>query len=171
MIFLCRMFQARPPDYPSAMLSYRRPVSFHKHWEIDPLKVYQDYFLPSDQRLAGLKEELWNDSAAVGRSEIFKCLRSSYKLVFYLSSSYKTVLYLEFQWQAFLQRQACLLSKFQLQACLFIWVLVKVCSYVSVTCLSCIWVLLLHLLFLFNTLSILVKNVKIKCLSELSTLV
>eukprot|EP00090_Calanus_glacialis_P021613 TRINITY_DN3334_c0_g1_i1.p1 TRINITY_DN3334_c0_g1~~TRINITY_DN3334_c0_g1_i1.p1 ORF type:complete len:487 (-),score=162.14 TRINITY_DN3334_c0_g1_i1:112-1572(-) len=53
-----RMFQARPPDYPSAMLSYRRPVSFHKHWEIDPLKVYQDYFLPSDKRLAGLKEEL-----------------------------------------------------------------------------------------------------------------
>lgn len=53
-----RMFQARPPDYPSSMLSYRRPVSFHKHWEIDPLKVYQDYFQPSDEKLAGVKEEL-----------------------------------------------------------------------------------------------------------------
>jgi len=54
-----RMFQARPPDYPSSMLAYRRPVSFHKHWEIDPVKVYKEYFKPSDQKLdTGTKEEL-----------------------------------------------------------------------------------------------------------------
>jgi len=53
-----RMFQARPPDYPSSMLAYRRPVSFHKHWEIDPVKVYQDYFKTSDNKMAGIKEEL-----------------------------------------------------------------------------------------------------------------
>merc|ERR1712059_46425 len=38
-----RMFQARPPDYPSSLLAYRRPVSFHKHWEIDPHKVSCGY--------------------------------------------------------------------------------------------------------------------------------
>jgi len=46
-----RMFQARPPDYPSSLLAYRKPVSFHKHWEIDPLKVYKDYFAKSDAKL------------------------------------------------------------------------------------------------------------------------
>jgi len=45
------MFQARPPDYPSSLLAYRKPVSFHKHWEIDPLKVYKDYFAKSDSKL------------------------------------------------------------------------------------------------------------------------
>lgn len=53
-----RMFQARPPDYPSSMLAYRRPISFHKHWEIDPIKVYRDYFQSSDAKLEGVKEEL-----------------------------------------------------------------------------------------------------------------
>ena len=53
------MFQARPPDYPSSMLAYRRPVSFHKHWEIDPVKVYKDHFQTSDGKLdTGAKEEL-----------------------------------------------------------------------------------------------------------------
>jgi len=54
-----RMFQARPPDYPATMLAYRRPLSFHKHWEIDPVKVYKDYFQTSDAKLeTGAKEEL-----------------------------------------------------------------------------------------------------------------
>ena len=35
----CNKSQARPPDYPSSLLAYRKPVSFHKHWEIDPIKV------------------------------------------------------------------------------------------------------------------------------------
>lgn len=54
-----RMFQARPTDYPSAQLAYRKPVSFHKHWEIDPIKVYQDYFEKADSKLsAKSKDEL-----------------------------------------------------------------------------------------------------------------
>jgi len=57
-----RMFQARPPDYPSALLSYRKPISFHKHWEIDPIKVYNDYFEKADSKLSailvGRKDEL-----------------------------------------------------------------------------------------------------------------
>ena len=39
-------FQARPPDYPSSLLAYRKPVSFHKHWEIDPLKVLPIFTIP-----------------------------------------------------------------------------------------------------------------------------
>lgn len=54
-----RMFQARPPDYPSSILSYRKPVSFHKHWEIDPVQVYTDYFEKADSRLKDtVKDEL-----------------------------------------------------------------------------------------------------------------
>ena len=47
-----RMFQARPPDYPQSLLSAIRPVSFHKHWEIDPLSVYDEYFRSSDKILS-----------------------------------------------------------------------------------------------------------------------
>jgi len=46
-----RMFQARPDDYPSALISYRRPISFHKHWENDPIQVYNDNFLKPDSKL------------------------------------------------------------------------------------------------------------------------
>jgi len=54
-----RMFQARPPDYPKAFLAFRKPVSFHKHWEIDPIKVYKDYFEAADAKLGNaLKDEL-----------------------------------------------------------------------------------------------------------------
>jgi UDP-glucose:O-linked fucose beta-1,3-glucosyltransferase len=47
-----RMFQARPTDYPAAQISNRRPISFHKHWNIDPLQVYEEYFKSSDKILA-----------------------------------------------------------------------------------------------------------------------
>ena len=65
----CNKSQARPPDYPSSLLAYRKPVSFHKHWEIDPIKVevqpwdfnevivpfqcqvYKDYFEKADAKL------------------------------------------------------------------------------------------------------------------------
>ena len=47
-----RMFQARPPDYPPSLLSTIKPISFHKHWEIDPLKVYSSYFRASDKILS-----------------------------------------------------------------------------------------------------------------------
>jgi len=54
-----RMFQARPTDYPSSLVSYRKPVSFHKHWEIDPIKVYEDYFKKADSKLKEIaKDEL-----------------------------------------------------------------------------------------------------------------
>ena len=56
-----RMFQARPTDYPAAQISNRRPISFHKHWNIDPLQVYEEYFKSSDKILAQSehKQELW----------------------------------------------------------------------------------------------------------------
>ena len=47
-----RMFQARPPDYPSSLISTIRPISFHKHWQIDPVAVYEEYFQSSDQTLS-----------------------------------------------------------------------------------------------------------------------
>jgi len=54
-----RMFQARPPDYPASMLSSRSPISFHKHWEISPHKVYKQYFEEIDKNLFDvLKDEL-----------------------------------------------------------------------------------------------------------------
>ncbi|ESP02546.1 hypothetical protein LOTGIDRAFT_138251, partial [Lottia gigantea] len=33
--------QARPEDYSEEFLSNQLPVSFHKHWNVDPYKVYQ----------------------------------------------------------------------------------------------------------------------------------
>ena len=53
-----RMFQSRPQDYPATFLTSRDPVSFHKHWEISPYKVYDEYFRKSDKVLLGLKDEL-----------------------------------------------------------------------------------------------------------------
>jgi UDP-glucose:O-linked fucose beta-1,3-glucosyltransferase len=53
-----RMFQARPPDYSHSMISPRKPISFHKHWEIDPVEVYTQWFKKSDDYLrAGKKSE------------------------------------------------------------------------------------------------------------------
>ncbi|XP_074031248.1 beta-1,3-glucosyltransferase isoform X2 [Leptinotarsa decemlineata] len=40
--------QARPNDYPAAYLDTHDAVSFHKHWMIDPIKVYQEWFEKSD---------------------------------------------------------------------------------------------------------------------------
>ena len=56
-----RMFQARPVDYPAAQINNRRPISFHKHWNIDPVQVYEEYFKTSDKILSQSehKEELW----------------------------------------------------------------------------------------------------------------
>lgn len=36
--------QARPDDYPLRLLQSQHVVSFHKHWMIDPLQVYSDWF-------------------------------------------------------------------------------------------------------------------------------
>ncbi|OWK00856.1 hypothetical protein Celaphus_00016600 [Cervus elaphus hippelaphus] len=56
--------QARPVDYPKDYLSHQVPVSFHKHWNIDPVKVYFTWLAPAEEDRArqqsrrGLKEEL-----------------------------------------------------------------------------------------------------------------
>ncbi|XP_032742727.1 beta-1,3-glucosyltransferase [Rattus rattus] len=41
--------QARPVDYPKDYLSHQIPVSFHKHWHIDPVKVYLTWLAPSEE--------------------------------------------------------------------------------------------------------------------------
>ncbi|XP_024944154.1 beta-1,3-glucosyltransferase isoform X2 [Cephus cinctus] len=45
----CSLFhQARPLDYALAYLASNEPVSFHKFWMIDPIKVYEQWFAESD---------------------------------------------------------------------------------------------------------------------------
>nr|XP_048275019.1 beta-1,3-glucosyltransferase isoform X2 [Myodes glareolus] len=41
--------QARPVDYPKDYLSHQIPISFHKHWHIDPVKVYRTWLAPSEE--------------------------------------------------------------------------------------------------------------------------
>ncbi|XP_009072367.1 PREDICTED: beta-1,3-glucosyltransferase-like, partial [Acanthisitta chloris] len=41
--------QARPMDYPKDYLSHQVPVSFHKHWNIDPVKVYFTWLAPNTE--------------------------------------------------------------------------------------------------------------------------
>lgn len=36
--------QARPDDYPLSLLKSQHVISFHKHWMIDPIQVYSDWF-------------------------------------------------------------------------------------------------------------------------------
>lgn len=64
-------------DYPKDNLSHQVPVSFHKHWNIDPVKVHFTWLAPSEEDKArqeaqkGFKEELWSvaDSGhGLGRS-------------------------------------------------------------------------------------------------------
>ncbi|XP_074072197.1 beta-1,3-glucosyltransferase isoform X1 [Macrotis lagotis] len=56
--------QARPVDYPKDYLSHQVPISFHKHWNIDPVKVYFTWLAPSGKdatsgrKQAHFKEEL-----------------------------------------------------------------------------------------------------------------
>ncbi|KAM7128551.1 beta-1,3-glucosyltransferase isoform 2-T2 [Ciconia maguari] len=48
--------QARPMDYPKGYLSHQIPVSFHKHWNIDPVKVYFTWLAPNtEESLNGKK--------------------------------------------------------------------------------------------------------------------
>ncbi|XP_023570825.1 beta-1,3-glucosyltransferase [Octodon degus] len=56
--------QARPVDYPKDYLSHQIPISFHKHWNIDPVKVYFTWLAPREEDKAarhtqeGVREEL-----------------------------------------------------------------------------------------------------------------
>ena len=40
--------QARPNDYAKGFLGNQRPISFHKHWMNDPVKVYKEWFANAD---------------------------------------------------------------------------------------------------------------------------
>lgn len=43
-IFNFFLFQARPQDYPPALLASQFVVSFHKHWLLDAVQVYRQWF-------------------------------------------------------------------------------------------------------------------------------
>ncbi|KAL9874453.1 beta-1,3-glucosyltransferase isoform 1-T2 [Glossina fuscipes fuscipes] len=51
-----RFHQARPHDYAPELLQLEAPISFHKFWQLDPLEVYQKWFLTADQNM--LTEEI-----------------------------------------------------------------------------------------------------------------
>lgn len=44
------MFQARPEDYSEALTSLQEAISFHKHWNIDPISVYKHWLKDTDPR-------------------------------------------------------------------------------------------------------------------------
>lgn len=37
------IFQARPEDYARDFLAHQVPISFHKHWNIDPVAVFNKW--------------------------------------------------------------------------------------------------------------------------------
>ncbi|KAK9503998.1 hypothetical protein O3M35_010446 [Rhynocoris fuscipes] len=43
--------QARPADYAQSYLQIDKPVSFHKHWNVDPLSVYNQWFSKSNIKI------------------------------------------------------------------------------------------------------------------------
>ncbi|XP_033116105.1 beta-1,3-glucosyltransferase-like [Anneissia japonica] len=45
------MHQARPNDYAKDFLAHQTPISFHKHWNNDPIKVYKQWFSEEDSHL------------------------------------------------------------------------------------------------------------------------
>jgi len=40
--------QGRPVDYAERYLTSQLPVTFHRHWNIDPIAVYQHWLTDSD---------------------------------------------------------------------------------------------------------------------------
>ncbi|XP_063925749.1 beta-1,3-glucosyltransferase isoform X1 [Zophobas morio] len=50
--------QARPIDYPPQYLLTKDAVSFHKHWMIDPIGVYDKWFAEEDMKGADVHVEL-----------------------------------------------------------------------------------------------------------------
>lgn len=50
------LHQARPYDYSKDYLKNQEPISFHKYWNCDPLKVYQT-FLSNDKNNIKRKKE------------------------------------------------------------------------------------------------------------------
>ncbi|XP_008198455.1 beta-1,3-glucosyltransferase isoform X2 [Tribolium castaneum] len=50
--------QARPVDYPPQYLQTQDAVSFHKHWMIDPVSVYNKWFAEDDKKVSIIRDEL-----------------------------------------------------------------------------------------------------------------
>ncbi|KAK2169117.1 hypothetical protein LSH36_12g16120 [Paralvinella palmiformis] len=50
--------QARPVDYCKSYLEHQLPVSFHKHWMINPYQVYNEWLSPSLSKINKSHEEL-----------------------------------------------------------------------------------------------------------------
>uniref|UniRef100_A0AAQ5ZTV8 Fringe-like glycosyltransferase domain-containing protein n=1 Tax=Amphiprion ocellaris TaxID=80972 RepID=A0AAQ5ZTV8_AMPOC len=42
--------QARPNDYPETLISMHQAISFHKHWNINPVAVYRDWLQDAQPR-------------------------------------------------------------------------------------------------------------------------
>ncbi|XP_034539866.1 beta-1,3-glucosyltransferase [Notolabrus celidotus] len=42
--------QARPDDYPETLISSQQAISFHKHWNIDPVAVYKHWLQDTNTR-------------------------------------------------------------------------------------------------------------------------
>ncbi|KAH0625073.1 hypothetical protein JD844_033138 [Phrynosoma platyrhinos] len=53
--------QARPMDYPKDYLSHQVPISFHKHWNVDPVKVYFQWLAPKVRDLQDGTKHLRED--------------------------------------------------------------------------------------------------------------
>lgn len=60
-VYFCILSQARPEDYAKEFLAHQTPISFHKHWNIDPIVVFNKW-LKNGEHTEGLqkstKEEL-----------------------------------------------------------------------------------------------------------------
>lgn len=50
--------QARPSDYAKSYLISHKPISFHKHWMVDPKQVYRDWFEFDDASVSSFHDEL-----------------------------------------------------------------------------------------------------------------
>lgn len=51
--------QARPEDYARDLLAHQVPISFHKHWNIDPVAVFNKWLKDDDvSEQLGVKTEL-----------------------------------------------------------------------------------------------------------------
>lgn len=48
MVFPC-VAQARPDDYARDFLAHQTPISFHKHWNIDPIAVFHKWLIDDVQ--------------------------------------------------------------------------------------------------------------------------
>ena len=53
-----RFHQARPEDYAENYLSNQDPISFHKFWNTDPVKMYNEWFRQADRNLKIFKIKL-----------------------------------------------------------------------------------------------------------------